>query len=45
MTLLRFQLALMLVHLATMVAPASFRPRFITLTESLRSMVEMLNER
>lgn len=45
MTLLRFHLSLMLVDLAAFVAPAAFRPRFITLKESLRSMVEMLQER
>lgn len=45
MTLLRFHLSLMLVQLAAAIAPASFRPRFITLTESLRSMTEMLGER
>ncbi|MBS9478531.1 hypothetical protein [Ancylobacter radicis] len=45
MTLLRYRLSLLLVMMAAVVAPAAFRPRFITLNESLRSMIEMLKER
>lgn len=45
MELIRYRLSLLLVHMASLAAPSGFRPRFITIKQSLGSMIEMLGER
>ncbi|MDQ0513009.1 hypothetical protein [Ancylobacter amanitiformis] len=45
MELIRYHMSLILIQLAALVAPPAFRPRFITIKQSLCSMIEMLRER